>query len=437
MRIRYLLNKLLFGIPQLEGYKYKRDLDLFILEGISSISATVLTGGAFLSGYALLLGASDYLAGIILTFPLLANLFQVFSAMLYERLESRKKTVMILLILYRAFACSVIFIPLVFPDHLQKYVLMIFVFISFLNLSVLAPALNNWLVSLIPYNVRGRYLSKRESLFQTASMIISLLMGRVLDVFGGGYSGFILVYAVVFLASLLNIWFLYKIYEPPVERKNLNPIKINELFAEPFKNKKYMSFVVFWMMWCFSAWMAHSYLNVYMIKYLKLSYTNITVLMTVQLITLVFFVRIWGVQGDKTCWEDCLKKACIVLACAFYLWVFTTRSTLFLLPIVHILAGVGWAGINLSSFNLVFRLSPEKGRTIFIGFNASASGIAGFLGPVIGGSIMEYFSNTSINLGFFQIDNMQILFLISAVCQSLVLLYGRNMKYGGEDCASL
>lgn len=422
MGLKKRIYKFLFDVPGAEGWRYKRSMDLFILEAIAGTSMGTLTGGAFLSGYALLLGASDYMAGLILSLPLLTNIFQMLSAIIYERMQSRKRLIWMLQFVYRAMSCAVIVIPIVFPEGWRVAALFIMAFLSYAALSALAPGSNAWFVSLIPERVRGRYMSKREAMFQSSAMIISLIMGRVLDVMGRGYAGFAVVYGTAAAFAAMELYLLSRIEEPPINADNLHSVKFKELFVVPLTNKPFMTFVVFWVLWIFSLWIGNSFFSVYMIKYLKLSYTYINILSTVSLLVYILCVRLWGYFGDTIGWDKGLKIACAILAVAFYLWVFIYKANAVLLFLVNILGGISWSGINISSFNTVFKLSPEKGKTIYLGFNAAFTGIAGFMGPVIGGWLLNHRFIPGLN-------GMQSVFLISAVAQTIALLYGmRRMK---------
>jgi len=69
---------------------YKSGRRYFIAEGCCANGIVTLTTGAFLSGYASSLGATDSINGIIGSLPLLLCLLQMFSAVLLESMSRRK-----------------------------------------------------------------------------------------------------------------------------------------------------------------------------------------------------------------------------------------------------------------------------------------------------------------------------------------------------------
>src|SRR5215210_7682179 len=70
-------------------------LRLSIVEGaLSNIHVTVCAG-AFLTGFALMLGAGDFELGLIAALPFLGQLFQFIGAYLEERLGERRRMTVI------------------------------------------------------------------------------------------------------------------------------------------------------------------------------------------------------------------------------------------------------------------------------------------------------------------------------------------------------
>src|SRR4029079_655636 len=71
----------------------QRGLRLSIVEGALSNIYISVTTGAFLTGFALLLGASDFELGVIGALPFVGQLFQFVGAYLEERLGQRRRLV--------------------------------------------------------------------------------------------------------------------------------------------------------------------------------------------------------------------------------------------------------------------------------------------------------------------------------------------------------
>ena len=103
-------------------YPSEKDLEnnrlLGIIEGASAKTIFNLTSGAFLVGLLKTMGASDAFCGYILAIPVLAAGAQVFSPIVLESLESRKRIIVIGSMLHRLLLVSLIATPFlpVSPD---------------------------------------------------------------------------------------------------------------------------------------------------------------------------------------------------------------------------------------------------------------------------------------------------------------------------------
>jgi MFS family permease len=415
MRMKRFLKSIIFGNEDTFDNPYRRSQDLFILEGAVANVMGVLTGGIFLVGYASWLGASDYIAGILLSLPLFTNFLQLLSALIYEKMERRKKFMITLIVMYRALICGIIFIPLILPKPLWIYGLMVMVTLGYGCMSIFSPGTSNWVVSVVPQRIRGRYFARRESVFQTTGMLASLIMGWIVDMLGKDYVAFAIVFGTALLFAALDVYFLTKIEEPPVQIHHKQRLKFSQLFVIPLQNKVYIRFVLYWMIWNFGLWMALPFFSVYMVNDLKLSYIFMTIQNTIQVITLVVAVRWWGRYGDTHSWDRALKLSCLVLCGAFALWILVTPGTVFLLIPLGVLSGIAFGGMNMSAFNAVFQLSPEKGRTVYLGFQAAFTGLAGFLGPVLGGKLGEWYGTLLQGWGITGWSSKQLLFLTATL----------------------
>ena len=68
----------------------KKGMRLAIWEGVFAIAHITLTTQAFLTGFALLLGANDLQIGIIAAIPMLTQTLQIFSVHVIEKSGQRK-----------------------------------------------------------------------------------------------------------------------------------------------------------------------------------------------------------------------------------------------------------------------------------------------------------------------------------------------------------
>lgn len=419
MSIGDLFKGIYFSDEPLTEKDYKLSRKASIFEGGTARTIFNLTSGAFLAGYASFLGAGDSFNGIIGAIPVLAGIIQLTSPIIFEKMEKRKLFISLLACLHRLLLGSLVFIPLLMKGRTSKLVLLaVLYFISYLSISFISPAVSGWLIDLTPENIRGRYFGARESYVLGTATIFTLIMGRVLDIYktgGNELGGFIVMFIFVGILALLNFVVLSFMKEPPVKRSK-SDLSLKKVVTIPLKDKKFKRIILLFVLWNIGVQIGGPFFAVYMVTGLKLNYTFIMALGTLGTLTNVILVRLWGRMADRKSWVFVTKLSILILALTHLVWLVINKQTApFLVPLMHITGGAGWAGIGISTFNIQFQYSPEEGRTVFIGFNAALCGLVGFLSTLAGSLILSLLKGFSFAISGFTIGSMQLIFALSGI----------------------
>lgn len=427
MRARDIIRGLYFNHSPVEEEDRRRGRKLFIYEGITARTVFLLTSGAYLAGFASLLGADDSFNGMIAAVPALAGIVQIFSPMVFENLSRRKFLVSIFCFIHRLLLGGMVFIPLIVRDQrLRLYSMWVVYLIAYLCSSYVTPAASNWIVSLTNPRDRGTYFGTRDSILFAVSTVFNLIMGRVLDVFknkGMEYTGFILVFSIALVFAVANFLLLSSIKEPPVQRRGTVPA-IKQIFDEPLSDKGFRKVIGLFLMWNIGLQIGAPFFAVYMVTGLKLDYTYITICNMISSIVMVTAARLWGRLADKSSWPNISMLSIGILAVCHSLWFFTTPSNVYvLMPVNQILGGLAWGGINIALFNIQFIYSPEKGRTVYLGFNAALGGIVGFVFSIIGSFIVKLFDGKTFHILTLPVTKMQVVFGLSGMLLAFCTLY--------------
>lgn len=392
---------------------------LSIFEGCTARTIGTLTSGAFLVGFAKLLGSSDQIAGTIAAIPVLAGIVMVISPIVLERMENRKFIVTLFCLIGRLMLGSMILIPLMNISYQMKIVILILTFlIANLFISFSLPAAQTWLQAVTPEEIRGKYFGKRESIVLGVVTIVTLLMGQILDKFkqiGQQFSGFIVVYIVVIISAVVNFIIFSNMREPKSKVADTPPA-LKQVLTMPLGNNKFMRVVLLLIIWNFGFQLGWPFTAVYMVSTLKLGYGLITIMAVLASITSVIFVRYWGRLADKKSWLYLMKLMTILQILSFISWFLINKySVLLLLPVAHILSGAAISGINISVNNLQYSYAPKENKTVYIGFSSAISSIFGFCGTLCGASVLKITEQYKVTLGGLSIGNIQILFLVSSI----------------------
>ncbi len=416
----------------------ERNRLLGIIEGASARTIFNLTSGAFLVGLLKYMGASDTVCGYILAVPVLAAVIQFLSPIVLERLKFRLSIITLCASAHRALLTSLIIIPfLPIPKNGKLIITFIVFLLSYAAVSFANPAVSNMYVSFVPQNMRGRYFGKRESYLLFSATVVSLVLGKVLDVYEAKDSeitGYLIVYGVIFVFTIINHFSLRAMKEVPLIH-TVEPIRIREIFTLPFKDKTFIVYFIMSIIWNISIQVASAFFAVYFKSDLNMNYTTITTLGMVNSLTYVVTASFWGRFADRHSWARTSMLTIGILAVTHFLWFLCFKGSpmlLILLAIAHVFGGIAWSGINVSLFNLQFDFTPNEKRTVYIGLNAATSGIIGYLAAILGSQLVSFFGHAPIVLFGAGFDIKQVLFLVSStllfVCAAYIGLFMNRRK---------
>ena len=233
---------------------YSKSRSMAILEGVSARVIFGFTTGAFLTGYLKFLGADDDICGRIAAIPTLAGTIQFFSPLLLEKLNRRKTIITISNFLHRLLLVLLIFIPLLpVSMEMRLYITGGLYFISNLMVHAVNPATTTLMISIVPQRMRGRFFSIRERYLIFISSVVNVVIGGILDRFelqGNTYEGYIVMFAVAFVAMILNLVGYLMIKEPPLPATQ-DKISFKKLFTLPLKEQRFRKIIVLFFMWGF------------------------------------------------------------------------------------------------------------------------------------------------------------------------------------------
>ena len=269
------------------------------------------------------------------------------------------------------------------------------------------------------------------NLMGTAGGIIVLVLGIV---FGTGsiyndlmsYTGFFVSVSALMLAAL--IVFMWKVREPKLvaeKEEESRRYNIDESEEKPdgktgsglTKGEKIsllliLASVVLWFMGYNAVTSKYS---VYAGNELKLDY-NLTLIIA-QAAAIVSYIPV-GIISSKIGRKKAILAGIAILFTAFALAVFmTSQSPAILMNLIFVLAGIGWATINVNSFPMVVELSRSGSVGKYTGFYYTASMAAQTITPVLSGFFMD-------NMG------LRVLFPYAAVFVALSFVTMLFVKHG-------
>ena len=401
----------------------RRNQDFFIIQVILANAFAILTGGEFLSGFAIYLGASDDLVGYIPLIGGISGISLIFFGVLMERFTRRRKLVLVLNSIIKPLLVSIILIPLLIPKPAQVLVLFILLFAVYILNAFLGLAVNSWFVKAIPIKLRGRYFSIRQIYAVLVMVLVPIIAGSILDTTPNRYLGFVILFTAAFVFGMGETYAFSKVEDAEVESMGKGT-RVLDVIRVPVKNKEFMGYAIINIVFHVALYLSASYTQVYMIRYLELSYTFITSMTMLNAVLQMFAYSQWGKIADRYGNGFVMYASYGFYALQMVLWALVTKGSMYVfIPLVYGIGSFANSGFMVGSFNYRYDILPEKGRSFYDAFYSAAIGITLLIAPWIGGRIKGFIAGIPYVQDNIQLGEFRIIFALSALGLWALFLY--------------
>jgi len=386
---------------RLTPQEIEQGLNIVIKDGLVNQAMITLSGGVFLVAFALKLGASNSLIGILAAIPAIAQLLQIPAIFIVEKAGSRRGVSFHVTLLSRIFLLVIAAIPLLFSGKMALAVLVVALSLHTGIGAISLCSWNSWMRDLVPQDRLGSFFSKRMSLSMGLGIILSLAAAGYIQYWDKLYPGHsIYAYSVLFasawLFSLMDSYYIARIPEPRMIPP-ANRTKFIHHILQPLKDFNFKRLMTFLGSWNFAVNLAAPFFTVYMLKRLQFDISYVIGLTVLSQIMHVLFLRVWGKFSDRFSNKSVLGISGPLFMVAILAWTFTTMPTTHfltipLLIVIHIIMGISLAGVTLSSANIALKLAPKGEATAYLAASSLVNFLAAGTAPIIGGQFADFFS---------------------------------------------
>jgi MFS family permease len=380
-------------------------LSYVIKDGIASQAMGILTGGAFLVAFAIKLGASNLVIGLLAAIGPLAQLLQLPSILLVEKIRNRRAIVVMAAGLSRVCWLLVALIPFLFGARIGLAVLLASMAGASAFGAISGCGWNSWMRDLIPQNMLGSFFSKRMRIATGVGIALSIVAAAYLDLWKKmlpkyEIHGYSVLFLLGFAAGILGLYFLARTPEKKMPQLEQKP-KIFKLLSQPFRDENFRKLIAFMCSWNFAVNLAAPFFMVYMLKRLGLSMSFIIGLSIVSQVMNFTFLKIWGKYTDRFSNKSVLAICGPLFILSILAWTFTTMPekyflTIPLLVVIHVVMGLSSAGVSLAAGNIGLKLAPEGQATAYLATNTIINSVAAGVAPILGGKFADFFSGRQL-----------------------------------------
>lgn len=415
--------------------RLKRSRFFMILEGITGIGQFSLTTGAFLAGFVSFLGGAETLNGTLGVIPSAMGILQIFSVLLIRKGTSRKSVTLKIVIALRTFMAILYFVPFALmlmgasASVMLAGFIVCFILVYTMN-ALVTPIIGGWIIDVTPNEIRGRYLAKREAISLGLIAVTTIVLGEVLDYYkaaGNEFYGFLIVGGILIILSIINIYSISQVDDISTE-VTATTIPFKEEIKAPLQSSTYKRVIIMYVLWNFALFIGATYMAVYMVETLDLSYSYMMIMSVITISIRVMLSGLWGKLADRKSMFTTAIASLIVMSICHLGWGFVTpNNSHIMIPLLHVLGGIAWSGAGFSLFNIQYMFAKDHIRTTSIGVNAAIGGTVGFIAVKIGGWIIKAMGTNTINLSdtiqAVNFGGMRVTFLLSGIMMLVLSLY--------------
>ena len=353
------------------------------------------TGGMFLIGFALELGATDFLLGLMTSIPMFFVVFQLAAAWLIEQGFSPKRLTVwfgfITPLCWLLIATLPFFAAVLSPPNRLAILVSVLVLVT-IAAQFAGNARSVWVGDLIPAERRGKFFG--------ACAVFSGIVGACFAVGEGRFLDFIrtqglMAFTALFLFGALFGLFSAALNLPQVAGKRVQPETkptLPDLFKTTWKNRPLLILAGVHAVLALGS-IASPFSNAYCLRDLKMSFFGVGCVNAVATAAALVFAPMWGKAVDRYGGRPVLNFSLWALAPCGLIWFLIPPGRADLayrfIPGINIMAGFASSALNVSVASLMYKMTPNNGRSFqFALYNIVVVLVAAPM-PVFGGWLIS------------------------------------------------
>lgn len=391
----------------------------------NAISFQILMGAPIIV-FAKSLGASSTVLGIIASFTPLMTVFQLPAARHLDKYGYRQ-FVLMGWSLRTIFIFVIAVVPLLFFLDNTSRMAVLLAALFFFNLlrGISTAAWLPWITSLIPEQVRGRFLSI-DQLFMYVGCLLSLLASAW--VMRGEVNSWEFSFAFLISAGSATVSLFFIRRMPEVAANAVSSLTSQKVpWRAMLGYAPFRELIVFNIIYT----VVVGSLGVFTVEYLRdASHFNIASVLYLSafsfagaLIVLPFSGRIVDQTGSK----PLLRLAVVILAAVIAMWTLCAANvfptTLWLVAGMNLMAGMATGNFNLANVRITMSTMPEMGRNHFFALFTVITSLGLGASPIVWGLALDFIGSYEVATGVFHWKRHSFYFAALFLLNVLTFLY--------------
>jgi len=284
-------------------------------------------------------------------------------------------------------------LPLAFEESLLPPLAVAIWTLAAIPTAVFVPSFFTVMQQAIPLQIRAQFLGLRWAIMTLVSAASIPLFGLLLDR-TPFIPGYVFVFAISFLASVLHMVHFGRVQVPPFVAASAkegvahNWLTRTREFLHSFaESRLFVRYVLATLPFRIALYIPYALFSVYWVHDLYASDTVIGLRGGVGYACLALGYTLWGHWSNR--WGDRVVLFLSGLGFGFYSLLTVAIPSMGWLPAVAALWGVAASGIDIGLFAMMMALSPEDKRPRFVAATYVLSSATSFVGPLLGAALAE------------------------------------------------
>jgi MFS family permease len=364
-------------------------------DGVFSRFMDAMTGGAFLAGLALYLGASTMVVALIAALPFLAQVAQFPAVKILMGARDRRRIVVWASGTARSLLIVIAALVVLAPDQFNANHLLILMAVSAVFLVVSNAAWNWWMRDIMPRGELGRYFGRRLQITVAIAALATPLAGYLLDQFTlreQANLGYGVLFGLGGVAGLISTALLratpHTDAPPPPPRRNAL-----KAVLEPLREPRTRRLALALMLVAATLTIMFPFSAVYLLRSLEYSFLAIAVLSLVSHFAYVGSLRAWGHlsdhYGNRPVLQISVGMVIVSLAGWSFTWGGSAIALFLLLLVLHFFSGFAIAGIDLTAHNVLLKTAPQEGAPAYMAALSMTRALVAGVATLLAGALWQ------------------------------------------------
>ncbi|MBC7262931.1 MAG: MFS transporter [Chloroflexi bacterium] len=348
----------------------------------------------FTSVFAIRLGASNTLVGLLSSLPGLISIFWLIpSARLIETQIHLIPTILWSGFLHRLAYFLVALMPSFLHEH-RAEALVCLIVLSTIPAGAANTAFTSMMAEVVSLPDRARVVSVRHILFSATGMLTVLIAGKLLDLISFPLN-YQIIFGLGFAASLVSLYHISRIQAPA---KSVAPrsAPARQFSRERMQNtvhnilayRDFTRFTVSTFLFNWGLYLPIALYPIYRVRVLGISDTWIGLISMVESGTTVVFYYLWGKIASRYGNRIAIIAGSVGLVFFPVLTALSTRPEP--LVLVAVVAGAFGPALTLGTYNALLEVCPEERRASYIAIYNTLVNVNAFFGPLLGTTLATF-----------------------------------------------